>query len=336
MPASSPLGVQPRATALAAAARMLAAQGVAGIDAVLADAAAAIGCAGIALRRTGHGEAFAAVTAARIAVPQQPTAERWVLDAPARAFGQVLGILTATAVTPFEPAQAELLTAYADLLALALAAEPESGPDGSTGVARLVLDEEAERARLAAELQETVGQALVAVRYAAERVAAGVDPAAVLDEPVRAALETFRLAHGDLRAHALDAGLRVALTALAARGGGDRPADGEPARRVTVAAADPALDGVPPAVAITVQRVAEAALRGSRGDVWVSASRNPDGVKLTVECADIACDASELDRWARRALALGGDLQARPDGVELRLPVPPPIREGHDDDRPDL
>jgi len=65
-------------------------------------------------------------------------------------------------------------------------------------------------------------------------------------------------------------------------------------------------------------------------------------VKLWVESAEIAYDASELTRWGRRARALGGDLWLRPDGVELSLPAvlrpdsTTPQREGHHDDGSDL
>jgi hypothetical protein len=74
---------------------------------------------------------------------------------------------------------------------------------------------------------------------------------------------------------------------------------------------------------VTAQRVAEAALRGAVGQASIRASFDGLRVKLCVESAEIAYDASELDRWGRRASALGGHLRLRLDGVELDLPVPP-------------
>jgi hypothetical protein len=94
-----------------------------------------------------------------------------------------------------------------------------------------------------------------------------------------------------------------------------------PELRLSVRAEDPELDRLPPPIAVTVQRVAELALRGATGRASVTAFCTGSEVKLDVESAEIAYDASELSRWARRALALGGDLQLRPDGVELSLPA---------------
>jgi hypothetical protein len=261
-----------------------------------------------------------------------------VLDLPVRRTGELCGLLTASTRRAFTDADARLLAGATDLLALALAA------DGSAAwsAARAVLDEEAERAQVSATLLDGVGEALVSIRYAAELVTAGRADAAALDEPVRAALAAVRHAHRDLRAHALESGLRAALAALPDRWAGDRPDDGVSELRLSVRAEDPRLDALPPPIAVTVQRVAELALRGANGRASVIAVCVGPEVKLRVESAEIAYDASELSRWARRALALGGDLQLRPDGVELRLPAEPnptgspPQREGHHDDGSDL
>jgi signal transduction histidine kinase len=262
-----------------------------------------------------------------------------VLDVPVRRGAEVHGILTVTAPRPFTDVDAALLAAIADVLAPLLVADAASD---AVAAGRAVLDEEADRAQVAATLLDGVGEALVSVRYAAEMVGAGrVEPTA-LDEPVRAALSALRHAHHDLRAHALEAGLRTALNALSDRWGGDRPDDGMSELRLFVDADDPQLDAIAPPVAVTVQRVAEAALRGASGHAVIRAYCADQRVKLSVESAEIAYDASELNRWARRVHALGGDLRVRPDGVELSLPAElrpegsTPHREGRHDDGSDL
>jgi hypothetical protein len=319
---SLPVAARDVAPLLTTVARLLTAGGPGAVAEALAVVRTALGCTGLLLREAGE--------RASAPVPPQVGPDRWVLDLPVRAQGVVYGVLTAVANRPFTAADGQALGGAADLLALAAAARGEPLPG-----ARAVLDAEADRAQTAADLHATVGQALVTIRYAADRlVAAGTDPTG-LDEPIRIAITAFRQAHRDLRAHALEAGLRVALREIALRGGGDRPDDGRPPLAVNVEADDPALDALPPAVAVTVQRVAEAALRGAAGRASVAVTREPLGVKLTVECADIAYDASELDRWSRRASALGGVLRPRPAGVELELPVRP-RPEGHHDDGPDL
>jgi len=198
---------------------------------------------------------------------------------------------------------------------------PFRPPRSVTDASQAILDGEADRAQVAASLLEELGDALVAIRYAAELVAAGgADPGA-MDEPIRVALAACRNAYRDLRAHALEAGVRAALQQLPDRFGGDRLHDGMPGLRVAVEASDPRLDALPPAVAVLVQRVAEAALRGATTHANVRAIRDGNRVKLCVDSAEIAYDASELSRWSRRASALGGDLLLRSDGVELDLPV---------------
>jgi hypothetical protein len=321
---------------LADAARLVAAQGVAALPAVLDLVAAHLSCRELVLRAADG----ASVLARAASGPLAPSDERpVVLDLPVRLRGELRGLLTATRSRPFTETDARLLSGVADLSALVLAGDPATAV---TAAGRAVLDEEAERAQVAATLYEGVGHALAAVRYAAELVAAGRADVAALEEPVRAALSAVRLAYRDLRAHALESGLRAALRDLAERHGGDRPDDGVPEMRLSVLAEDERLDLLPPPVAVTMQRVAEAALRGATGSGSIRASCEGQRVKLCVDSAEIAYDASELSRWARRANALGGDLLLRPDGVELSLPVELPTsasptpREGHDDDGSDL
>src|SRR3954454_1235889 len=322
---------------LADAARLVAAQGVAALPAVLDLVAPGLSCRELLLRGADGSSVLARATRGPLATTGQKRPA--VLDLPARLRGELRGLLTASRSRPFTEADARVLSGVTDLVALALAADPSRAV---AAAGRAVLDEEAERAQVAATLYEGVGDALVTVRYATELVAEGrVDPAA-LDEPVRAALSAVRLAYRDLRAHALEAGLRAALRDLADRYGGDRPDDGLPEMRLSVFADDERLDQLPPPVAVTMQRVAEAALRGATGSGAIRASCEGQRVKLCVDSAEIAYDASELNRWTRRANALGGDLLLRPDGVELSLPVELPTsasptpREGHDDDGSDL
>lgn len=319
------------------AARLLAAQGTDALPAVLQLARSALGCRDIVLRGPD-----AAGILARVASGPLPTQVRGndvVLDIPVRFAGDLRGVLTATAGRPFTPADAAVLGGFADLAALVLSADP---CEERATAARAVLDDEADRAMVASTLYEGVGHPLVTVRYAVDRVLAGAVPPDAIDEPVRAALSAVRQAYDALRAHALEAGLRSALRQLAASVGGDRLDDGAPALRLDVRADDPRLDRLPPAVALTVQRVAEAALRGATGRASVRAAYYEDTVKLWVESAEIAYDASELSRWARRAATLGGDLRLRPGGVELSLPAelsstrPDESREGRHDDRSHL
>ena len=320
---------------VAAVVRILAAQGTAALPDVLQLVAAAVGCEQLQIRAADAATVLA--TAQRAPAPAGRRATR--LDIPIRRAGQLCGVLAVTATRSLTDSDARLLAATADAVALALAAD---GGAGSWTPGRAVLDEEADRAQVAATLLGGVGEALVSVRYAAELVAAGREGRSALEEPVRAALAALRHAQRDLRAHALESGLRAALLELPERWAGDRPDDGMPELRLSVTADDPGLDALAPPVAVTVQRVAEAALRGATGRAWVRASCDGQRVKLRVDSAEIAYDASELDRWARRALALGGDLRRRPDGVELSLPAellpdrPALEPEGRHDDGSDL
>ena len=235
--------------------------------------------------------------------------EEWVLDVPVRRGGAWSAVLAAVAVAPFTPEQAALLQAVAS--ALSLVSLP---PLPSRLVAsQAVLDAEADLALVAAELDETVAESIVALRH--------IDPAQVYIAATAALAEVRRIGR-DLRAAALGDGLRAALAELAERG-------------ASIDAEDPALDEVPPAVAVLVERVAEAVCRQLGGRSRITASADGLSVKLRVESADKAIDASELERWRRRAHALRGELRHWPGGVELSLPTAPG-NEGRHDDRLDL
>lgn len=227
------------------------------------------------------------------------------LDLPIRSGGRACGVLTVTTWQPVTAAQARLLASIADALGLALAADSADAP------AQALLDVEADLAALAAELDESVEAALVALRHVdSDRLQAAVT----------AALAACRRLRRDMRATALYGGLRAALAELRELG-------------ATVTADDPALDAVAPAAAVLAERVAEGACRMAVGRPAVRVETGGSTLKLRVESADNTVDASELARWRRRALTLGGDLRTWPGGIELTLPAPP---EGRHDNGPHL
>jgi len=317
-----------------AALRILAAGGADALADVLLLAVRVLGCDQLVLREAAGGRVLARGQAAGVPRPRD-LAACWVLDAPVRRRGEVLAVLTADADEPFTADGAAALTALTDTIALALAAGRADAAvaGGIRQAGQAVLDAEADRAQLAASLDARVAHDLVALQYTAERVSEGRADAGDLHEPARAALTSYRLAQRDVRSHALQAGLRAALAEIAARAAADRPDDGQPALRVEVTIDDPRLDGLPPPIAVTLERVAEAVLRGATGRASLRVAVEGQTVKLRADSADIAYDASELDRWNRRVLALGGLLRADPDGVEVTLPA---ASEGCHDDGSDL
>jgi signal transduction histidine kinase len=317
---------------LPAAVRVLSAGDGAALDDVLQLSAQALGCDELVLRDAGGAGVLARGQAAPIPIPRAEL-DRWALDAPVRRRGVVLAVLTGSSSEPFTAEQAAALTALADALALALAAARADDDAGRRQAGQAVLDSEADRAQLATALHDRVAHDLVALQYTAELVRDGKAAPGDLREPVRTALTAYRQAQRDLRAHALEGGLRAALAELARRVAADRPDDGQRPLKVTIRADDAQLDELPPPIAVTVERVAEALLRGAAGRASVFAEVDGQTVKLRVDSADIACDASELDRWNRRVSALGGILESDPHGVELTLPA---ATEGSHDDGPHL
>ena len=319
---------------LSATVRLLAAGGDDAIADVLQLAVHALGCDEMVLRDAAGGRVVTRAQSAQVPQPRQP-ADRWALDAPVRRRGELFAVLTAAGAEPFTAERATALTALADTIGLAMAAARSDAAAARTRrqAGQAVLDAEADRAQLAASVDDRVAHDLVALHYTAERVRAGLADPADLREPARAALAAYRLAQRDVRSHALQAGLRAALAEVASRAAADRPDDGQPGLRVTVTADDPRLDQLSPPIAVTLERVAEALLRGATGQASLRAAVEGRTVKLRADSADIAYDASELDRWNRRVEALGGLLRADPDGVELTLPA---ASEGSHDDGPDL
>lgn len=225
---------------------------------------------------------------------RRPLDDDWVLDVPLRRGSEAVGILTAVSTRPFTAELAELLADVGSAFALVGACVPAAA-------AQAVLDVEADLASFAAELDETVGEALVALRHTdAEQV-----PAAAT-----AALRSLRRIRAELRATSLQEGMRAALGQLRSYG-------------AVVDADDPALDHVGPAAGVLVERVAELACRSALGTPQISVFLEGKAVKLRVLSADNAVDASELARWRRRAGALHGELRHWPGGVELTLPTHP-------------
>ena len=238
----------------------------------------------------------------------RPTAAgeiRWALDIPVRGRGSCSGVLSVVSCEPLTTEEGGVLHALAAALALA-----GTDTDAVTQAAsQAILDAEADLAQVAAELEETVAASLVALRH--------TDPDLVRASAAASLAEVRRIGRR-LRAQALGDGLRAALNDL--RGWG-----------ATVVAADPALDDAAPAVAVLVERVAQAACRSAVGTVRIWASTDKSAVKLRVESADNEIDASEVERWRRRAHALHGELRHRPGGVELLLPVADADEGRHDD-----
>ncbi|MDQ1699449.1 MAG: hypothetical protein QOG34_1312 [Frankiaceae bacterium] len=249
-----------------------------GLDRALALAARALRLTALALHPAGA------------VVPAQRDSEGYLLAVPIR-VGDAVHVLTAEAAQPFEPALAEMLVELARLFA---------GLADSAPASQAVLDLEADRAQIAAEL-DAVADALITAKHAV------VEPAEIA--AVDHALTLLRREQRQLRAHTLDAGLAPALQHAG------MVVVGDVAR----------LAGLPPAVAVVVERVAEALARGAVGDAdepaQISVEVTELEVKFRLESADKIRDASELDRWGRRISALGGELAVQARGVDVKLPA---------------
>lgn len=223
------------------------------------------------------------------AVPAQRDEHAYVLAVPIR-LADGVHVLTASADRPFDPALAETVVELAGLFAGFADAGPAS---------QAVLDLEADRAQIAAEL-DVVADALIAAKHTA------VEPADI--DAVERALTLLRREQRGLRAQTLDAGLESALQRCG----------------LTVTGEIDRLKTLPPAQAVVVQRVAEALCRDVQaqadeaGQITVDVTEME--VKFRLESAEKIRDASELDRWGRRVSALGGELVVQPRGVDLRFP----------------
>lgn len=228
-----------------------------------------------------------ALAPAGAAVPAQRDANGYLLAVPIR-VGEVVHVLTAAADRPFDEAMAQTLVEMAGLFAGLADSAPQA-----------VLDLEADRAQIAAEL-DVVADALITAKHTV------AEPAEI--EAVEHALTLLRRQQRRLRAQALDAGLASALQHCG----------------FTIVGDAERLAALPPAVAVVVQRVGEVlsgpplAQSDERGQI--SAEVTELAVKFRLDSADNTGDASELNRWGRRLNALGGELVVQRGGVELRFP----------------
>jgi hypothetical protein len=236
-----------------------------------------------------------ALAPAGAAVPSQREPAGYVLAVPIR-VGESVHVLTAEADRPFDAALAESVVELAGLLGGLAGATPEGQERAAT---QAVLDLEADRAQIAAEL-DVVAEALVAAKHGA------LEPGDV--DAIEHAHTLLRREQRRLRAQTLDAGLASALQhhGFAVIGDAGR------------------LASLPPAVAVVVQRVAEALGRAPSGQPdergQISVEVTELAVKFRLDSADNIGDATELDRWCRRVSALGGELLVQRGGVELKLP----------------
>jgi hypothetical protein len=225
---------------------------------------------------------------------------------PIRFETRLVGFLTVIAADDLADHDVRLIEAHADLLALALSAV---SPRAET--AAHVLDEEAERAEVAAVLREGPLASLVAARYALDT---GSERSAVR-AVVQQALRELRRVVVAQRAGGVDGDLARGLRGLVE----DLRHSG---CRVDLLIADLPAGSVPPSAAVTAYRVVAAALNGVSGrpSVIVTGDVAAECLIVSVTGARDPHDAGALDRWARRARALGGSLERHPDGVVLRLP----------------
>ena len=195
--------------------------------------------------------------------------------------------------------------------------------------------QEGERARVARELHDEIGQTLTAVMLQAERAAEGDSEAARrelarLAEAIRDSLEEVRRIARELRPEALDdLGLVNALIALCSR----VDAQGGPRVRRELQGRLPAL---PPDVELVIYRTAQEALTNAlrhagASMVTVSLAADAEGVALSVADdgrgmpAEPPAGTAGIAGMRERALLVGGKLTidtAPGRGTELRLHVP--------------
>ncbi len=299
---------------VAAAARLLAARGRAGLPEVLALVADAVDAVAVVVREP-HGSGRVIACHPRRPLGAEPRAE-CLIDVPVRAGGQLCAVLTARGSAPLTSRAAALLLAVGDLLALALAGPVDDAPE------QALLDAEADRADVAAQLHDTVGQALVAARYAADLALAGRGDVRAVTDGLQAALASLRGCLRALRTRAVDGRLGSLLSELAGEYATRRAAGDSDVPAVRLRGVDsPAVDELPAPVAVLAHRVVEAALAGVTGHVTVSVAVRAHRLKLSVEGAENPCDVGALDRWSRRASALGGELVRVWNGVRLDVPT---------------
>jgi two-component system sensor histidine kinase UhpB len=195
--------------------------------------------------------------------------------------------------------------------------------------------QEAERARIARELHDEIGQTLTATIIEAERAADG-DPAvapgalARVARAVHGSLDEVRRIARELRPEALDdLGLTSALIALCSRLDAQ---DGPTIRRELQSDLPP----LSPEAELVIYRVAQESLtnavRHAEADTaTLSLASDEHGVTLSVEDdgrgmpRDVPTDASGIAGMRERALLVGGRLSIEPrpgGGTRVRLNLP--------------
>ncbi|MFL6138365.1 MAG: hypothetical protein ACJ74O_11250 [Frankiaceae bacterium] len=297
---------------VAAAARRLATAGPAAAlpavvqalrDALAVEASVVVRAAGDA--GSGSGAVLAAAHPSVVPLPRAAGSPA-VLSVSVQVDGEPVCLMSVIAHEELGEPDRVLIEAHADLVGLALAAARPRAE-----LAALVLDEEADRAQIAADLHEGAVGSLIAARHA---LATGHDGGAVGAVVQRAMRELRRVVTAQ-RARGIDGDLIRALRGLVdeLRGSG---------RRATLSVTGLPRAGVSPACAVVAHRVAAAAVDGSTGRPVIAVTGcGEEAFTVSVTGAADPHDAGALDRWSRRARALGGDLERHPDGVVLRLPV---------------
>jgi two-component system sensor histidine kinase UhpB len=207
---------------------------------------------------------------------------------------------------------------------------------GRREAARMALNaQEAEKARVARELHDEIGQMLTAVMLRAERAAEG-DPAqaagelAQVADAVRESLDDVRRIARELRPEALDdLGLVNALIALCSRFDAQ---DGPRIRRDLPGK----LPALPPDVELVIYRVAQESLtnvvrHASATSATLSIQTDPERLVLSVRDdgggmpRDVRRDTAGISGMRERAMLIGARLEIASDpadGTTVQLIVP--------------
>lgn len=226
---------------------------------------------------------------------------------------------------PSDPLAGGVAEAVNELLARIEVGQREAGAAALAG-------QESERARIAQELHDGVGQSLTAILldagYAAERDQVGTEDMARIRDTTRAALEEVRRVARQLRPHVLeDLGLRSALASLTQELFSQGPT--HVVRRI-----DPGLVGLDEGLEVVVFRVAQEALTNvarHAGASTVELGLGVEGSVLRLEVLDDGvglphgADGTGLRGMAERAALVGGTVRVRArssGGTSVRLAAP--------------
>lgn len=216
--------------------------------------------------------------------------------------GAIVGVLRVSGGRP----RPRLVEAVADLLAVALVADPALG-------AAVLAEAEADLEVVAGRLHDGPAQDAVASRYAATLLGRGVVSPDDVSEAVDGISRGLRAAVSDLRSRGADGDLVGALRALA-----DRHPD------ITLTLPD-GLPALAPATATLGYRILQAALAlggrasvvpGSDGSLIVVVAGLPDGLAHEVR-----------HRFLARCAALGAQVDPEPVSLRLRLPAVGTLRK---------